>query len=135
MDQKKLTKLQQQLLIALEKSNNNVHLACKSARVARETYYRNYRTHALFAEKVDEIKYKIDDILEQTALSVAINEKNPQLLIFLLKTRLKDRGYQEKIQTEEVGKKGNTIVYNIKDLSDEQLSKILKEEEEPKDDF
>lgn len=130
-----LTKIQKSLLIALEKSNNHISNACKMLKIARKVYYHNYKTSSLFANMVDDIKYKIDDDLEQTALATAMEEKNPQLLMFMLKTRLKDRGYQEKIVTEEIGKQKNAIIYDASKLTDEQLSKILKEEEEPKDDF
>lgn len=130
-----MTKLQKLLLIALDKTNGNISAACKATGISRTNYYKNYAKNKTFAEKVDEIVYKIDDVLEQTALQVAIQEKDPKMLIFFLKTRLAKRGYQEKIQTEEVGKKQNGIIYNVKDLSDEQLSKILNEEEEQKDDF
>jgi hypothetical protein len=61
---------------------------------------------------IDEMKETRLDIAE-SKLMTGVNEGNPTLIIFLLKTQGKGRGYVERQEHEHTGKDGGPIQQNI----------------------
>lgn len=100
---KKLTAKKQALINALKKFHSNISASCEGANVDRTTYYKWYQNDPLFREKADDIRLQIDDNIETTAVSKCLNDRDTTMLIFMLKTRMKARGYVEKTEVEHLG--------------------------------
>jgi len=92
----------ERLLIALEKSLGVVTSACKSIGYARETFYTYYHTDDEFRAKADDIQNIAADFVE-SRLYQNIQNGDVASTIFYCKTKLKHRGYVEKIQQEVSG--------------------------------
>ena len=91
-------------LTTFDKGLGNISTACDKAGIGRSTFYRWIKADKKFAEAVDDINEKSIDFAE-TALKKLISDGNVTSIIFYLKTKGKDRGYVEKIETEELGEK------------------------------
>ncbi len=113
----RLTQKQKSLLQAYENAIGNVSAAVKNCNLARETFYRWKRENPIFAEKVTEIDEASVDFAE-TMLKKNIREGKESSIFFYLKTKGKNRGYQE------------TIEQNIMISPFEQLMKELPDVDE-----
>jgi hypothetical protein len=82
------------IIAALEKSLGVVTDACKSAKIARSTFYKYCEDDPDFAASVSEIQEVAIDFAE-SALYKQIKEGIPTSTIFYLKTKGKRRGYIE----------------------------------------
>tara|TARA_R100001163_G_C4913822_1_gene96975 strand:- start:65 stop:403 length:339 start_codon:yes stop_codon:yes gene_type:complete len=82
------------LLNALERSLGVVTTACKSANVARSTYYEWLKTDKEFQAEVKGIADIAIDFAE-SQLHKQIRDGNTTATIFYLKTKGRGRGYQE----------------------------------------
>ena len=82
------------LLEALERSLGVVTTACKSANVARSTYYEWLKTDKEFEAEVQGIADIAIDFAE-SQLHKQIRDGNTTATIFFLKTKGRARGYQE----------------------------------------
>jgi len=92
----------EQFLVAFKSSLGNVSDACNGAGIGRTTFYRWKEKDKEFKQAVSDINEEALDFAE-TALKKLIQEGNVASIIFYLKTKGKDRGYVEKIETEELG--------------------------------
>ena len=83
---------------------NNFHLAKTFAQTEtkRMNYYQWLKDDPEFVKKIDECRKLEVDIFED-AFRELILERNPQAIMFGLKTRGKDRGYVEKQEIEHSG--------------------------------
>lgn len=84
----------------------NVSHTAESVNINRVTYYRWRDSDAEFKEAADDIIASVGDFVESKLLK-AINEDNITGIIFFCKTKLKDRGYVERV--EATGKDGGPI--------------------------
>lgn len=91
-------RLKNALLNAYDKSMGNVSSACRTVNVSRETFYRFKREDPVFSERVTEIDESNLDFAE-TILLKNIREGKEASLIFFLKTKGRDRGYVERIDS------------------------------------
>tara|TARA_R110002167_G_scaffold242818_2_gene448399 strand:+ start:1632 stop:2051 length:420 start_codon:yes stop_codon:yes gene_type:complete len=87
------------LIEALEKSLGIVTTACKIADLHRSTYYEYYNGDLEFKIACDDINNVVLDFAE-SQLHKQIKDGNPSSTIFYLKTKGKNRGYFEKIISE-----------------------------------
>lgn len=78
-------------------TTGNISAICKNLNIARLTYYRWLKKDAKFREAIEAEQEALIDFVESKAFNL-INEKNPTMIIFFLKTRGKHRGY---IETQE----------------------------------
>lgn len=89
-----LSKEQHALLKALHRHKGNVSRACIASNVGRTTHYDWVNGNPEYAQAYEEILQEIKDDLESMLLERA--EVSDTVLIFLSKTRLRDRGYNER---------------------------------------
>lgn len=82
------------MLEALERSLGVVTTACKSANIARSTYYEWLKADKEFQEQVKDIADIAIDFAE-SQLHRQIRDGNTTATIFYLKTKGRARGYQE----------------------------------------
>jgi len=85
-----------QFLIELKNSYGIVSTACSKVGISRYCFYDWCKKDVEFKKKVEEINESIVDVVEAYLLSL-IKDKNPTAIIFYLKTRGRNRGYNEKI--------------------------------------
>lgn len=100
------------LLDALEKSLGIVTTACKKAGLNRSTYYEYMANDPEFVKQVKDIENIVKDFVE-SQLHKQIKEGNHVSTIFYLKTKGRDRGYQESVQVSGDDKQPITVVRNI----------------------
>ena len=82
-------------LEALEKSMGIVSQATKKVGIDRTTPYRWMKEDSEFEDKVMEIQNVVGDFAE-TKLYELVNDGVPSAVIFLCKTKFKNRGYVER---------------------------------------
>lgn len=96
---KPLSKQQEAVLAALEKSLGVITTACQAAGVSRGSVYKWIKENENFKDRFDSIKEVKMDFVE-SKLHALVNNGNPAAVIFAAKTLLKSRGYVEKQQVE-----------------------------------
>lgn len=106
----KTTLKKEAFLVALEKSLGIVSQAAKQVGIDRTTPYRWAKEDEEFKERVEEIQNVVGDFAE-TKLYELVNEGNPSAVIFLCKTKFKNRGYVER--QEITGVDGGNLDINI----------------------
>lgn len=98
--EEKITKEQCAFLTIFSQNKGNISHAQRSIGVrTRQTIYNWRKNNEVFNDLFNEIKEEQIDIIE-SKLSELIDEKNPIAIMFALKTIGKNRGYTEKIETE-----------------------------------
>lgn len=113
------TKNKKFFLQALKASAGNVSQACKKSDISRMTYHRWKKTNVKFRKEVEEIQESLIDLAE-TMLMKNIKEGKTAEIIFYLKTRGRERGYIERMETV------NKEVSDFDKLSDDELDKEIK---------
>lgn len=122
---KRLTKKQKQFLEAYELSFGNISVACKKSNVDRKSYYNWIKTSERFKVLVDDIDERNLDISEGMLMK-QIRDGNTTAIIFHLKTKGKNRGYIEQINTNDITKPKKR---DLSKLSDEELRTMAEIEE------
>lgn len=119
------TKKVVQLEVAKRKSNflevykNNmciVATSCLKAGISRQTFYEWRREDSDFASKCEEIEELQKDMAEASILK-QIKEGNTTMTIFYAKTKMRDRGYGEKVELDH----HTEVELDFSKLSDEEL--------------
>lgn len=82
---------------------NNISATCKHIGVSRQTYYDWINSDPDFKAEVDDLQEVIKDMIESAMFQKAIVQQDTSMLIWLSKTKLKDRGYVEKQEHEHTG--------------------------------
>ena len=97
----------------------NITAASKKAKITRTTFYEWKSNYPHFAKAIDMCrKMFVDDI--ETAFNDLVKEKNPQAVMFGLKTLGKDRGYAEKKDLDLTGVKAIQVVFDeVKEVTEE----------------
>lgn len=109
----------------LKKSMGIVSTACDAANVSRNWYYDQRKKDAGFAEACDEVTEYTGDFVE-TSLLKKIKEGDTSCIIFYCKTKLKNRGYVERV--ESTGKDGTPISqvsYNV-EIAKARIKEIVE---------
>lgn len=88
-----------QLIECLKKSKGIVADACKNTGISRGTFYKWYKEDEDFKEQVDEINEATLDFVESKLLE-NIKKGEVTSIIFYLKTKGRNRGYQEKAEID-----------------------------------
>lgn len=92
-------KKKQTFLEAYDAAAGNISVACKKANICRKTFYLWRDADSDFADKVEEIDESFCDLLESKAKQ-KVMEGDTTMLIFMLKTKCKKRGYVEKTEVD-----------------------------------
>ena len=82
---------------------------CVATKTPRTSYY-NWLQQPGFAKRIEALREQEVDVIED-AFRGLVKDKNPQAVIFGLKTRGASRGYQEKQQIEHFGATGIKIEF------------------------
>jgi hypothetical protein len=87
-------------LQAMHKTNGNVTMSAKTADISRQLIYawkdKDPKFKAEFESNQFEETYK--DQIEAKLMKLGLQDENPTILIFLAKTKCKDRGYIERTE-------------------------------------
>ena len=87
-------------LKALEARMLNVTAACEAVEISRSIAYKWKSNDPDFAEKWKEVEESFYDKLETTMFAKALTEQDNTMLIWLSKTKMKHRGYVEKVEQD-----------------------------------
>lgn len=88
-----------EMLKALIANHGRVCDACEKVGINRKTYAQWLREDPEFAREVDAMEETVNDWYED-AFKKLVKEGNPQAVIHSAKTRLRHRGYGEKLEVE-----------------------------------
>lgn len=113
----KTTLKKEQFLEILEKKMGIISQATKAMGIDRTTPYRWMREDEDFKDRVDEVQNVVLDFAEGRLYEL-VQDKNPTAVIFLLKTKGKNRGYVER--TEITGMDGNGLDVRIEVIRNEE---------------
>lgn len=114
--------IKKELLKELEKTKGIITEAIKKVKISRGTFYNYLRDDTEFKERVHEITEAQIDWVESKFLQ-KIEKLDTAALIFYLKTKARDRGYQERIETKDV-------TNEYKNMSQEERQREFKEAQE-----
>lgn len=117
----------EKFLKLLEGNSGNIKATISHADfvgLSRNTVYKWRDTEPWFADRLAEIKEGWIDNLETAAYSHAING-NPAILIFLLKTQARHRGYIERTENWISGPEGKSIEVDWTEVPLEERKQIL----------
>lgn len=106
----------------------NIAKSCKSVGIARNTYYNWLKDDSDFNQKIKDTVECIKDDIETLAFERAKNNSD-RMIIFLLQTKCKDRGYSisKEVIIETVEEPKTTLEnYNFANLSNEELLVFAK---------
>lgn len=106
----KTTLKKEAFIVALEKALGIVSQAAKQVGIDRTTPYRWMKEDEDFKDRVEEIQNVVGDFAE-TKLYELVNDGNPSAVIFLCKTKFKNRGYVER--QEITGVDGSNLDISI----------------------
>ena len=98
------------MVTAIEMAKGYVSKACEILKCSRQTWYRYEKKFPTVRQKVDEIREKRHDFVENK-LMTQIENDNITAIIFYLKTQCKERGYVER--QEITGEKGERLKVQV----------------------
>lgn len=78
----------------------NVSKCCEVCGISRQTYYKWVNKDDKFKKAIEDEREAFYDDLETVMFSKAIEEKDTGMLIWISKTKMKDRGYVEKMEQD-----------------------------------
>jgi len=85
----------ERMIAALEKAHGYVSSACTELGCSRQHFYVKLKGFPTVQAKMEEIREKRTDYVESKMMQL-IDDLNPTMIIFYLKTQAKDRGYVER---------------------------------------
>lgn len=88
------------MIKALQENRGLVTYASKACRIARSTHYKWLKEDEDYAKEVSSVEDLVLDQIENSALDMIADGKNPAVTIFYLKTKGKKRGFIEKSEVE-----------------------------------
>lgn len=113
----------ERFLGTLESNLCNVSNACKRHNISRQTFYDWVDRDPEFAIKYKEIREYVGDFVESKLLN-KITNNDTTAIIFYCKTKLKDRGYVERV--EQTGKDGESIEIALTEQDNEIIERALQ---------
>lgn len=87
-------------LKALDARMLNVTAACEAAGISRSLVYKWKDKDEEFAAKCRDVEESFYDKLETAMFAKALTEQDNTMLIWLSKTKMKHRGYVEKVESD-----------------------------------
>lgn len=78
----------------------NIAETCKKLKISRATYQRLYESNKDFRIACDEVRESLLDFTESKAMEL-VKEGNPQMIMFVLKTQGKSRGWIERTEIDQ----------------------------------
>lgn len=108
-------------LRALKSNLGLVYASSKETGISVEDHTRWMSEDGEYKKQVTEIDGHAIDYVESTLLKL-VEERNPQAIMFYLKTKGKDRGYVEKAPTGEQKDKGEDLPV---DMTREDKRKVI----------
>jgi len=105
----------EKMIAAIEEAKGFVSKACDILHCSRQHWYKKLKEYPTVQAKVDEIREKRTDYVESKMMKL-IDDLNPTMIIFYLKTQAKDRGYVDR--HEVTGADGGAINVIIKPRAD-----------------
>lgn len=114
--------------------NQNYHITntCKKLGIPNSNYYKWKAKDKNFVAVLEKLRDQEVDVIEDSFRDL-IKERNPQAVIFGLKTRGKDRGYVERSEVQHFGSDGIKIEFS--EPSNKKIidAKVVEESEEKED--
>lgn len=107
----RLTKKQKTFLEIFDKTACLITTSCNKAKINRGTYYLWLEKNPLFKLEIERIKEKFLDFGEAKLIEL-LRDKDSRVVLHFAKTKLKERGYGEKLESE-VTHKGEGIKFII----------------------
>lgn len=104
-------------LKALDARLLNVTKACEAVSISRALAYKWRESDPEFKSKWEEVEEAFKDKIETCMFTKAITEQDNTMLIWLSKTKLRDRGYVEKFEQDV---NVNPFEKLMKELPDEE---------------
>ena len=104
-----------QFLEELGKTWGIVTTACERVGITRQTYYKWLGKDEKFKKAVKEIQEKLDDFYEAQFIKL-VAEKNDKAILQAVKTRLKHRGYADKLELEHSGSLNLDIIKKAQEI-------------------
>ena len=96
LKEKRLSK-KERFLRGFSKRMCNVSATCKAVGISRQTFYRWCDRSDNFKKQIEDAQEEFYDDLEMAMNTKALIDKDTGMLIWLSKTKMKHRGYVEKI--------------------------------------
>ena len=87
-------------LHALDARLLNVTKACEAANISRSIAYRWKERDEEFRKQWEDVEEAFKDKLETVMFSKALTEQDNTMLIWLSKTKMRDRGYVERLEQD-----------------------------------
>ncbi len=91
---------------AIRATRGKIHLAAKKLRISDKTIYALRKEHSEIDEAILEEKEVMLDVAEDM-LRLAVEDREPWAIQFILKTQGRDRGYNEKLSIQHGGDPNN----------------------------
>lgn len=108
--------MKERFLRVFRKTGCHISQACDHCGIHRQTYYLWMNNHPDFKEAVEDEMERDKDNLEAVLKQAGYVDKNPAVLIWLSKVKLRDRGYVERA---EVDLKHDIVVSLPSDMTEE----------------
>ena len=119
----RIAKDKKAFLEILKNNGGIVAGACRSANIARVTYYKWHDEDKEFAEKADDVKEQQKDYCEGMIFQ-RIRAGSDRMIIFYAQTQMRDRGYGNK--QEITGADGADLIKSVEiDLSELSTEELL----------
>lgn len=97
----------EQMIAAIRATKGQVTLAARHVGCAYKTMRKYIDEYPTVREAYEQEREKMGDAVELALYDEAVNKRNTAALIFLAKTKFKDRGYVER--QEHTGKDGGAL--------------------------
>lgn len=119
------SKLKERFLENLKKAGGIIYVACENTGISRTKYYAWQHNDQSFSERCDEVKEAQIDYVESKLMGL-INAGDTTAIIFYLKSRGKNRGWNEKISQQTNNVPAPQPVVNLIDEDNEKEKKKME---------
>ena len=120
---------QRRFIESFVKNMGNITKTCKTIGISRQTFYDWQKNSELFKKVVDEVNHVLLDFAEGQLFEL-MKDKNPSAVIFYLKTKGKQRGYQQSANIDHTNSDGslNRRILQVNPISnDVQDAEIIED--------
>ncbi len=118
----------QAFIEAMHKTFGNVTASTKAIGISRRSVYNWAKDDPEFKAQMESTDYQesYKDAIEAKLAKLGIQDENPTVLIFLAKTKAKDRGYVETQESKHTGIPPATIINVRTPENAERLKEFMK---------
>jgi L-lactate utilization protein LutB len=103
----------ERFLDLFQKKMCNVSQACTALNMSRQTYYDWLDKFDTFKKRIEDIQESFYDNLESKLFKKAMVDEDNTMLIFLAKTKMKHRGYIERVEQSVMVQEEQPLFPNI----------------------